>query len=80
MMLHEADAGGVGEQLGEERVEQRDDAAEHVGEDRQAELAPQQQGEAVEQAAGDPYREARRRPRSGRPAFASPCVAGYFAV
>ena len=38
-VLHQAHAGGVGELLGEQRIDERDDAAEHVGEHGEPELA-----------------------------------------
>ena len=64
-VLHEADAGGVGEPLGEQRVQERDDAAEHVGEHGQRQLDAEQDEEVVDEAAGQPFAEAvlRRGPR-----------------
>ena len=41
--------------LGEQRVEQRDGAAEDVGQDGQRELQRQQPADAVEQAACQPF-------------------------
>ncbi len=62
-VLHQAHAGGVGELLGEEGVEQRDQAAQPVGEHRQDELGRQQPAEVAEQAAGQPVPQVRGHPR-----------------
>ena len=53
-VLHETDARGVGEPLGEQRVHERDDAAEHVGHDGQRQLEGEQGEEVVDAAAGQP--------------------------
>ena len=54
-MLHQPQAGRVAEALGQQRVEQRDDAAEHVGGDRERELEREQPADAVERAAVEPF-------------------------
>ena len=67
-MLHEADARGVGELLGEQGVQERDDAAEHVGEHGQRQLDAEQDEEVVDEAAGEPSAEAAlRMARGGEP-------------
>ena len=62
-VLHQPQARLVAESLGEQRIEQRDEAAEHVGGDRQPELQRDQPPEAVELAARHPLpkRVVRRR-------------------
>ena len=39
-MLHQANARGVGHALRQQAVDQRDDAAQHVGQDGERKLAP----------------------------------------
>jgi hypothetical protein len=56
-VLHETDARGVREALGEQRVEQGDQAAEDVGEHGQHQLDAEQQQQAVEEPAGQPFAE-----------------------
>ena len=66
-VLHQADAGGVGEALGEQRVEQRDDAAEHVGEHGQRRArAPSSQARRSSEAAGQPVAQASPARAGGR--------------
>ena len=49
-VLHQAQAGGVGELLRQQRVEQRHRAPEHVGQHREPELDGEQQRDAVDAA------------------------------
>ena len=53
-VLHEPQARLVAELLGQQRIEQRDEAAEHVGGDREPELQREQPADAVELAAREP--------------------------
>ena len=62
-VLHQPQAGLVAEPLRQQGVEQRHDAAEHVGADRQSEFQREQPADAVEQAARDPLLAGRRRRR-----------------
>ena len=67
-VLHQADARDVREPLGEQRIEQRHEAAEQVGQHGQAELEGDEPGERVEQPALEPCPEALVRvPGAGEP-------------
>ena len=54
-MRHQAQAGLVAEALGQQPVQQRDRAAEHVGADREHELECEQPADAIERAAVEPH-------------------------
>jgi len=54
-VLHQFNARGVGEALGEERVDERDHAPEDVGEDGQRQLEEQQRAEAMKETAREPH-------------------------
>jgi hypothetical protein len=59
-VLHQADARGVGHPLRQQAVDQGDDAAEDVGQQRKAKLGQQKHAEPVEQAARQPFPQRRR--------------------
>ena len=54
-MLHEADARGVGHALRQQAVDERDDAAENVGQHGKRKLDAEQQPEPVQQTALQPF-------------------------
>src|SRR5690606_8682625 len=59
-VFHQVYAGGVGEQLGEQRIGVADDAAEQVRADRQPELQCQQSEQRIQQAARQRFAERRK--------------------
>jgi hypothetical protein len=62
-VLHQAQAGLVAEAFREQRVDQRDGAAQHVGQHRQRELQREEPGDAVEEAELPPFAQVVRRVR-----------------
>ena len=65
-VLHQAQAGGVAELLGQQRIEQRNRTAEDVGRNCEGEFQQQQSADAIEQPGGVPLRERARRRRAGQ--------------